>query len=166
MRSEPLELMRGRYHACVAQHMRDVDAAQALRSLAFGTKEADCDRFDADCLHVLIRDRRDQALVCCFRVLVLEDGRDVVRSYSAQFYDLSALHDYDAPMLEVGRFCIHPDCCDPDILRLAWGVLTAFVDKNGIRMLFGCSSPAFRRQMALFQNGKRIQITLRLRARK
>ena len=40
----------------------------------------------------------------------------------------------------MGRFCIHPDWHDPDILRLAWGAMTAFVDANRIDMLFGCSS--------------------------
>ncbi|MEX0339776.1 MAG: GNAT family N-acetyltransferase [Arenibacterium sp.] len=140
MRFEQLELKRGRYHARVAGSAQEVAQAQALRGLAFGTPEADCDDFDADCIHVLIRDVDDQSLVCCFRMLVLENGGDVARSYSAQYYDLSAFVAYEAPMVELGRFCIHPDRRDPDILRIAWGTMTAFVDINGIGMLFGCSS--------------------------
>ncbi len=67
-------------------------------------------------------------------------GREIGRSYSAQFYELSALQSFDGPMVEVGRFCLHPDWCDPDILRVAWGAMTRFVDATGVEMLFGCSS--------------------------
>ncbi len=43
-------------------------------------------------------------------------------------------------MAEMGRFCIEPGLTDPDILRVAWGALTAFVEKEDVGMLFGCSS--------------------------
>jgi putative hemolysin len=43
-------------------------------------------------------------------------------------------------MLELGRFCVDPDLNDPDILRIAWAAMTAYVDANDVRMLFGCSS--------------------------
>ena len=35
---------------------------------------------------------------------------------------------------------MHPDWRDPDILRVAWGAMTAYVDDTGVEMLFGCSS--------------------------
>ena len=43
-------------------------------------------------------------------------------------------------MAEIGRFCIQPNRRDADILRVAWGALTAFVDRERVEMLFGCSS--------------------------
>jgi putative hemolysin len=43
-------------------------------------------------------------------------------------------------MVEMGRFCLHPEKHDPDILRLAWGAMTRFVDQAGVKLLFGCSS--------------------------
>ena len=43
-------------------------------------------------------------------------------------------------MVEMGRFCIEPGVTDPDILRVAWGAMTKFVDDEGVEMLFGCSS--------------------------
>jgi putative hemolysin len=43
-------------------------------------------------------------------------------------------------MAEVGRFCIREGAADADILRIAWGAITALVDAEDIRMLFGCSS--------------------------
>ena len=133
-------LSRGRYHARLGQDTRDRLAAQQLRSRAFGTADLDQDDFDEICTHVLIEDIKTGALVCCFRMFTIEGGQDVNRSYSAQFYDLSALCDFQGRMVEMGRFCIDPALNDPDILRVAWGSMTTFVDDNGIEMLFGCSS--------------------------
>lgn len=131
---------KGRYIARLAATGDDIAAAQALRSLCFRTQATDQDAYDSICAHVLVQDARSGTLVCCFRMLVLERGPDIGQSYAAQFYDLDRLGCFDGPLVEMGRFCVHPDWSDPDILRMAWGAITAFVDKEGIRMLFGCSS--------------------------
>ncbi|MCU9836929.1 GNAT family N-acetyltransferase [Ruegeria sp. WL0004] len=139
--SDAVLLSKGRYRARLAASSGDLVRAQQLRTLAFGTQELDQDRFDTICEHVLIEDLSDgEALVCCFRMLTMQGGQEITNSYSAQFYDLSALQDFAGPMVEMGRFCLHPDRHDPDILRVAWGGMTAFVDRNGIELLFGCSS--------------------------
>lgn len=134
-------LNKGRYKARLAQTKSDVVAAQALRTLAFGTTETDADAFDGICAHVLVEDlQAEGTLVCCFRMLSMQSGEDIGCSYSAQFYDLSSLEGFSGRMVEMGRFCVHPDRTDPDILRVAWGAMTAYVDQNGVEMLFGCSS--------------------------
>ncbi|SLN12262.1 GNAT family N-acetyltransferase [Ruegeria meonggei] len=136
-----LLLGKGRYRACLAQTAQDIGAAQQLRTLAFGTDHTDQDDFDLLCAHILVEDTRDNGrLVCCFRMLTMENGSEIDRSYSAQFYDLSALEGFQGRLVEMGRFCIHPDWNDPDILRVAWGAMTAYVDQNNVAMLFGCSS--------------------------
>ena len=121
---EPLR--KGRYLARLAASAEDLRAAQRLRWLCFVARDGlagdaaplDADPLDADCRHVLITDAAGR-LVCCFRFLTLPGGREIGRSYSAQFYDLAALESFDAPMVEVGRFCVHPSASDPDIIRLA-----------------------------------------------
>ncbi|MEL6608202.1 MAG: GNAT family N-acyltransferase [Pseudomonadota bacterium] len=133
-------LTRGRYRARFAQTSDDVAAAQALRSRAFRDGGDDGDAFDAVCQHVLVEEVRSGALVCCFRLMPLAGGDEISQCYSAQYYELSALEAFDAPMVEMGRFCIDPDVSDPDILRVAWGAMTAYVDEAGVEMLFGCSS--------------------------
>jgi putative hemolysin len=134
-------LHKGHYIARIAQRGAEIATAQALRQLCFrGGAGLDADGFDPLCTHVLIEDTRDGALVCCYRLLPLSSGGEIGRSYSAQYYDLAALESFDRPMIELGRFCIHPDRHDPDILRLAWGALTRHVDAAGVGMLFGCSS--------------------------
>lgn len=137
-----LSLLRGRYRARTAAGPGDLAAAQDLRTLAFRGAGAarDADAFDAICTHVLVEEVRTGRLVCCFRLLPLTGGDDIGRSYSAQFYDLAALRAFKGPMVEMGRFCIHPEARDPDILRVAWGAMTAFVDRERVEMLFGCSS--------------------------
>ena len=142
-----LNLRKGRYSARVAQTDADVALAQALRHLAFVAgrggpargEAREADAFDARCRHVLVEDMATGALVCCFRLLDTAGG-GIGESYSAQFYDLSALRGFEGPMIEMGRFCLHPDWHDPDILRLAWGALTRLVDAEGVELLFGCSS--------------------------
>ncbi|HCE70972.1 GNAT family N-acetyltransferase [Ruegeria pomeroyi] len=134
-------LSKGRYRARLARGPEDVAAAQALRTLAFRTTTPDRDHFDALCDHVLVEDmRQGDMLVCCFRMLTMEGGAEIGRSYSAQFYELTGLQSFEGRMVEMGRFCIHPDHHDADILRVAWGAMTTFVDRTGVQMLFGCSS--------------------------
>ncbi len=133
-------LSKGCYRARFADQPKDLDATLALRTLCFGTAQTDLDSFDSACSHVLVEDIRSGELVCSFRVLELTDGQQIGRSYSAQYYGLAGLAEFSKPMIEMGRFCIHPKCSDPDILRLAWGALTRIVDDCGTQMLFGCSS--------------------------
>ncbi|WP_299350361.1 GNAT family N-acyltransferase [uncultured Shimia sp.] len=133
----------GRYIARIAESADDVRAAQRLRKLAFLATEAgapDVDAYDPLCTHFLVEDSTTGQLVCCFRALALTCGSEIERSYSAQYYELSALCDFEGRMVEMGRFCIHPDLQDADILRVAWGAMTAYVDENKVEMLFGCSS--------------------------
>ena len=138
-------LTRGKYTARTARAEADITATQQLRHRCFvsgqdraGDREAD--DFDTRCIHILVEHGASGDLVCCFRLLPLDHPRDIEQSYSAQFYDLSALTAYTGTMLEVGRFCIAPSAVDPDILRVAWGALTRYVDERGVAFLFGCSS--------------------------
>jgi putative hemolysin len=100
----------------------------------------DVDPLDDLCRHVLIEDSRSGLLVGGFRMLHLASGAGIDRSYSARFYDLAGLRGFAGPMVEVGRFCVHPAQSDPDILRLAWATLARHVDETGAELLFGCSS--------------------------
>ena len=138
---------REQYRARLAATDDDLRRAQALRHLAFVTARSlpprpgglETDAFDAICRHVLVEDA-SAALAATFRFLPLTSGAEIGRSYSASYYDLAALASYDRPMVEMGRFCIRPGLRDPEVLRCAWGAMTDFVDREGVGMLFGCSS--------------------------
>lgn len=137
-----LYLRKGRYLARPATSGADIARAQTLRALCFGRPEGvlDRDAFDGLCTQVLIEDASTGVLVGCFRLLAVKDTDALLQSYSAQFYDLRALSHFPGPMAEIGRFCIHPAYTDPDVLRIAWGALTRWVDGQGVRLLFGCAS--------------------------
>ncbi|MEO0782889.1 MAG: GNAT family N-acyltransferase [Pseudomonadota bacterium] len=133
-----------KYHSRMAATSEDLRAAQVLRHRAFHGQvigpDLDRDAFDDRCSHILVEEASTGRLVSCFRMLHLTHGSEIERTYSAQFYELSALHQFDAPMVEMGRFCIDPACHDVDVLRVAWAAMTRYVDDHGVEMLFGCSS--------------------------
>ncbi|WP_424940293.1 GNAT family N-acetyltransferase [Aliiroseovarius sp. S253] len=131
-----------RYHARFGETRADILSAQVLRHRCFrGGEGLDADSFDDICRHVLIEDAITGKLVASFRLLPFPDGKSISDSYSAQFYELSALYDYNSPMIEMGRFCIDPEAQGgADILRVAWGAMTRYVDQEKIGLLFGCSS--------------------------
>ncbi|MEP5153797.1 GNAT family N-acyltransferase [Planktotalea sp.] len=133
-------LQKGRFRVRQSRADADIAKAQELRAIAFGCSDADA--IDPLCTHVLVEDTNSGEVLSCFRMLQL-DGKTVAQSYSAQFYELSALEAYEGVMVEMGRFCTHPDHAnDPDLLRCAWGAMTAYVDAHNVGLLFGCSSYA------------------------
>ena len=130
-------MTRGTLTATLAAGAADMAAALDLRHLTFRTLRGlggeEGDAFDPVSDHLLIRDG-DKTLAT-FRT------RQITRataSYTAQFYDLGRLPA--TPMLELGRFCLHPDAPDPDTLRLALAALTRLVDLTGASHLIGCTS--------------------------
>lgn len=155
-------MSKGRYTLRIAETAADLAAAQRLRWLCFRGSNAgagaagvgsgagidfdraaealDADGYDARCTHVLIEEAASGRLVACFRMFELTGGAEIGQSYSAQYYNLSLLQGYDGRMVEIGRFCLHPEWHDPDIVRLAWGALARHVDAHQVGMLFGCSS--------------------------
>lgn len=141
-----MRLERGQIVARTGETDADVARAQELRHLSFLASRGMCrpggrdvDAFDATCRHVLIEDRATGRLLGCFRMGVM--GNDALaQSYSGQYYDLAALAALPGRGLELGRFCLHPAVHDPDVLRLAWAMITRCVDDEGIDLLFGCTS--------------------------
>lgn len=135
-----ISLRRGAYIARSAGCSADLLKAQAFRAKCFGlAAPVDQDDFDARCLHILIEHCETGDLVGGFRLLTLEAGQ-INDSYAAQYYDLSALACFEGRAVEMGRFCIDATFRNSDVLRLAWAAVTQYVDRSGIKLLFGCSS--------------------------
>ena len=132
-----------RYRARFASSQKEVLAAQALRYQCFNLLnkvELDVDDFDTICQHVLIENLETNKLICCYRILNFENGKNISSSYSAQFYDLKSIESYSKPMIEVGRFCIDPEVNDPSVVLTAWAALAQIVAQSRTELLFGCSS--------------------------
>lgn len=125
-----------------AANAKDIRAAQILRYRCFnnGADGVDEDQYDAACQHILIEDASNGELISTCRLMHLPNPAEIEKSYSAQYYGLSALRAFEGAALEMGRFCISPEVNDPTVLRLAWSEVTKFVDQHDIGLLFGCSS--------------------------
>jgi L-ornithine Nalpha-acyltransferase len=131
---------KGNYRVEVGYGEKALAQALPLRALCFRTGTGDGrDGFDAEALQVVLRDVASGLVVCAYRLALFQPGQ-IGHSYSAQFYKLDRLQRFSAPMLELGRFAIHPERHDPDILRLAWAAMTRLVDGQGVGLLFGCAS--------------------------
>ncbi|MBV1868495.1 MAG: GNAT family N-acetyltransferase [Marinosulfonomonas sp.] len=131
------------YRVRFAHSSDDIKAAQRLRQRCFGTAATDGrdqDQFDVVCRHLLVEKRATGRLVCCCRLMRIASGAHIGASYSAQYYDLAGLGHYPDPLLEIGRFCIEPSVQGGDVVRAAWAALTQYVDQQGIKLLFGCST--------------------------
>jgi L-ornithine Nalpha-acyltransferase len=133
-----------RYCARLGQGPVDMEHALTLRQRCFRpeTGASDRDAFDAKWNHLLIEDLATGALVATCRYVLWQNGSGIRAGYAGQFYNLSRLARYRAPMLELGRFCTLPDRSDPDVLRTAWGALVRLVDHHRVGMMFGCTSLA------------------------
>ena len=133
----------GRYRARFSASQNDISATQALRYQCFKLSnkiKLDVDDFDTICKHVLVENLETEKLICCYRILCFDNGKNVTSSYSSQFYDLKAIERYPNPMIEIGRFCIDPTVNDPSVLLTAWAALAQIVDQSQTELLFGCSS--------------------------
>jgi L-ornithine Nalpha-acyltransferase len=140
-----VEFRRGRYRVRTAATSEDIGAALALRHRCFRGGDGDSaaldrDAFDEHALHVLIEEVASRRLVGCYRLTLYRGGAAIAGSYSGRFYDLASLAGFEGNVAELGRFCIDPEVRDPNVLRLAWGALAAYVEANAVRLLFGCSS--------------------------
>ena len=141
-------LFKAKYRTRMAENEAELISAQQLRYRAFiaeggadaGQLALDRDAFDDICCHMLVEEIKTGKIVATFRMLALGSGAEIELSYSAQYYDLERLKEYEGPMVEIGRFCVEPGIVDPEILRSAWGAVTRLVDQDGIELLFGCSS--------------------------
>ena len=73
-----------RYRARFASSQREVLAAQALRYQCFNLLnrvELDVDDFDTICQHVLIENLETNKLICCYRIMNFENGKNISTSY-------------------------------------------------------------------------------------
>lgn len=134
-----IHLTKGQYTVRNTRDDKDLSSVLGLRAVCFGPAGGTQDPFDVAATQMMVEDVESGQIVATFRMASL-DSSQFAHSYAAQFYDLAALAAFDGPVLELGRFCVNPDHNDPDILRIAWAALTAYVDAQGVKMLFGCSS--------------------------
>ena len=133
-------LQRSGLVARFAVEAADFSAMRALRDRAFPAQAGLADPFDARCRHLLV-EGRNGTLLLALRLMILPQGADPARCYSAEFYDLRPLAALEGAALEIGRLCLAPGAPEAwEALRLAWAALSRIADEEGAERLFGCAS--------------------------
>jgi putative hemolysin len=100
----------------------------------------DVDKLDFICDHLIVIEKSSQKIVACYR-LVTPTQRPFLKSYYTETeFVLDEFFKLDAPKLELGRACVHPDFRSGTVIGLLWTGLLEYAKKAQVRYLFGCSS--------------------------
>ncbi len=117
--------------------------AQKFRQKVFRESESglDSDKFDDLSDHCLVFDKKSEdKLVLVFRSRTFFSMKEILSSYSAQYYDLTKLKDLPFKPMEIGRLCIDEDSNDPFLLLSAFKYLASLISNCGADFIFGCTS--------------------------
>jgi putative hemolysin len=137
-------------HVGVARDADDIRAAQRLRYDVFAgemraqlhSDEAglDVDPFDKYCRHLIVRDRRNDAVVACMRVLLDEDAQRAGSFYSETEFELGNLITAPGRVMEIGRVCVHADYRGGMVVSMLWAGLARFFQVTDFNRMIGCAS--------------------------
>jgi putative hemolysin len=141
-----------RYRLDFARTAAELEAVQRLRFEVFnlemgeGFDEShetglDQDRFDSVCHHLMIIDRKTEAVVGTYRMQTGEMALLNRGFYTADEFDLKSLSD-DVRLnsVETGRACVAREYRNHRVLFMLWRGLVAYMAHNRKRYVFGCCS--------------------------
>ena len=117
--------------------------AQKFRQRVFKNSESglDEDEFDEVSDHCLIYDtNKDSKLVLVFRSRNFSSMKEILHSYSAQYYDLTKLTNLAFTPMEIGRLCVDKEASDPFLLLHAFKYLVSLISSSRTDFIFGCTS--------------------------
>lgn len=136
-------------HLSVAKNEYEIREAQRLRYQIFGEELGaqlndripghDIDRFDAHCAHILVRNQRGE-VVGTYRLISPETVKKVGGYYAESEFSIQSLSALKPHMIEIGRFCIHPDYRNGAVMALLWVGLGQYIAKSDYRYLIGSAS--------------------------
>lgn len=134
----------------LARDEEDVRAAQRLRYRVFaeemqarlhsGVPGLDVDPFDRYCRHLIVRDRRDDEVVACMRVLLDTDAERAGSFYSETEFHLGRLITAPGRVMEIGRVCVHPAYRGGMVVSMLWAGLARFFHVTDFNRIIGCAS--------------------------
>lgn len=155
-------LRTGALEVRLARSAAEVTAAQALRYRIFyeemtarpteemALRRLDFDRFDTVADHLLVLDHGDAdgngaapetgRVVGTYRLVRSDAAARIGHFYTADEYDIAALHRYSGNLLELGRSCVDADFRTGQTMQLLWRGIAAYVFEHRIGLMFGCAS--------------------------
>jgi putative hemolysin len=147
-----IDRIEGEYLIRFARSDADVREAQRLRFAVFnlelgeGLDSArasglDEDRFDVQCDHILLCERRTDRVVGTYRLQTLEHARLGHGFYCDEEFDIRRLPERVlAESVELGRACIAREHRNGMALLALWRGMAQYVAAHGKHSLFGCCS--------------------------
>ncbi len=139
-----------RFSTGLARSVTEIEEAQRLRYRVFAREmgarlpdqdaEIDCDPFDADCDHLVVRERATERVVGTYRIL---DGRraDAVRGFYAETeFDFPLLSKVRPRAVEIGRACVDPAYRNGAVIWQLWAALTRYICARPYDFVIGCGS--------------------------
>jgi putative hemolysin len=134
----------------LARNEDDIRAAQRLRYQVFAEEmhahlhsEAaglDEDPFDVFCRHLIVRDRRNEQVVACMRILLDTDAKVAGSFYSQTEFDLGGLVSEPGRVMEIGRVCVHPEYRGGMAVSMLWNGVARFFQVTEFNRIIGCAS--------------------------
>ena len=109
-------------------------------SLPTAGEGIDKDHFDDTCLHLIVKDVINDAVVGYSRILTNELAQKTGGFYSATEFDLSHIVQPGKRYMEIGRTCVDPDFRSGAVIGLLWSGIAQFMEANNIDYLMGCAS--------------------------
>ncbi len=148
--AEAGERQKPRFEVSFAITAEQVAASQRLRAETFGdeygidcsaTGGLDIDHYDAYCQHINVYDAaNNHQIIATTRLLSDESAKLAGGFYSAQEFDLSAIHRLPGRVLEIGRTCVHKDYRSGAAIMVLWSALAEHMLEAGYQYLIGCAS--------------------------
>ena len=147
----PVLVEREQFLVKFAENPGEVEAAQRLRYQVFMAEQGhfddntpqsgvDSDEFDPYCLHLIIVDRRRDAIIGTYRIHPGTVARHGIGFYSEREYRITGLAEIADEAIEVGRSCVRPDCRNGAVVAMLWAGMAVLMRRVNARYLLGCVS--------------------------
>ncbi len=132
----------------------EIEASQRLRYKVFyeefgavptaemAREKRDMDAYDAFTDHLIVLDtsRTDEQIVGTYRLLRREIAETHGHFYTSDEYDIGALLQSGATLLELGRSCVLAPYRTRPVLQKLWEGIAHYVADHDISLMFGCAS--------------------------
>jgi putative hemolysin len=137
-----------RYSLLLSTDPAVIEAAQRLRYDVFSSEpgftvtgqQADVDRFDEHCDHLVVREDNSGELVGCYRMLSPTGAVAAGGLYTATEFDIGALDSLRPSLVEMGRAVVRQDHRNGAVVLLMWAGILAYLDRCGYDYVTGCVS--------------------------
>jgi putative hemolysin len=124
-----------------AQRLRYQVFAQEMGAMLHSRQPGlDCDRYDAHCEHLLVRDLATGQVVGYTRILDQDTARRAGGFYSHFEFELGSILRLPGRFMEIGRTCIHPDYRNGATLAVLWSGLARYITDHRCDYVMGCAS--------------------------